>query len=149
MNTKTEELYTWEQIVKAAVGTIFMDRFDEGVRFMIMRGPSSLCAYVGIPLDHPLAGFDYDDLSIDCHCGLTYSEKGCGSFPEGYWWYGWDYTHAGDYSTYYDLQPLAGLSHKDSTKGLVKMVDDDSWTSIYNFKSLMKLAEKISKKAKP
>ncbi len=101
--TITNDNATWEDIVAAEGGKIFKDIFDEGVRFIIMKGGSSLCGYVGIPIDHPLAGFDYDDLPIEAHGGLTFSAKGHKHWPEGYWWYGWDYAHSGDYHSAHHL----------------------------------------------
>lgn len=139
---------TWEDIFKAEGGTIFMDKFDEGVRFIIMKGGSSLCAYIGFPVDHPLSGFGYDDLPVTAHGGLTFSSKGEGKWPEAYWWYGWDYAHSGDYCDYYDKTPLAlsAYSRSNDKKWLVEDVEKDSWETIYQFKQLAKLAEQISQK---
>lgn len=151
MKTK-QELYTWENISKAESGTVFLDEFDEGVRFFIMKGGSALCVYVGIPIDHPLAGFGYDDLPLECHGGLTFSgaghksKEGGSIWPEGFWWYGWDYAHAGDYCDFYDTSLSKGSILRQDKKWLVEMVKEDSWSAIYNFKILMKLAEKIQNK---
>ena len=90
----------WEELKQKEVGAILHDEFDEGLRFIIMRGPASLCAYVGVPLDHPLAGHSYGDLPMEAHGGLTYADKGEGKWPEGFFWYGWDYAHYGDYAFY-------------------------------------------------
>lgn len=92
----------WEDLLAMEEGTIIKDWFDEGVRCIIVRGPSSLCAYVGIPSSHPLSGFDYDEVPIRCHDGLTFSGEGDKYRPEGYYWYGWDYGHSEDYAFYYD-----------------------------------------------
>jgi len=65
------------------VGTIVHDVFDEGLRFIIMRGPLHWCGYIGIPKDHPLAGFSYDDISlISAHGGLTFAERYNASYEE-------------------------------------------------------------------
>ena len=138
----------WEEIKEKESGTILHDEFDGGVRFIVMRGPCSLCAYVGIPSEHPLAGFDSDELTIDCHGGLTFAGEGDGENdkhrPKGFYWYGWDYGHLHDYVFFYDKEPnLAGL---DDKKWLVEDVIKDSWGAIYDFKALMKLAEKIKGK---
>ena len=132
---------TWEQLKQEESGTILHDVFEDGVRFIVMRGPSSLCAYVGIPTEHPLAGFDYDDLVIDAHGGLTFAREGKDAWPKGFYWYGWDYGHSGDKSFYYDDMPqLLSLGDKE---WLVKDVVEDSWSAIYDFRQLLKLAEKI------
>ena len=33
------------------------------------------CGYVGLPKYHPMNGADYDDIDINVHGGLTYSEN--------------------------------------------------------------------------
>lgn len=59
---KTDKIYpTWEELVKMESGTILEDWYDDGVRCLIIRGPSSLCAYLGVPLDHPLLGGSMTD----------------------------------------------------------------------------------------
>ena len=80
---------------------VLLDRFGNGYRILILSCGIHPCAYVGVPSDHPLAGFSYMDLLhlIDCHGGLTFSDEGDGEArPRGYFWYGWDYAHAGDYT---------------------------------------------------
>lgn len=134
------------------VGRVVYDKFDEGLRFIVMRGPVAWCAYVGVPLDHPLAGFSYDDLpSVEAHGGLTFASEGGreGSWPKGYYWYGWDYAHAGD-RTVSDYRmslekpndPLWKLDEKDKDWTIDEVVKD-SWSTLYDFKKLVKFAEKI------
>lgn len=87
----------WSQILRDKEGTVYKDWTQDGIRCQIVRGTAALCAYLGVPIDHPFAGRDYDDVSLECHGGLTYSRKGCNAGrPVGWWWYGWDYGHAGD-----------------------------------------------------
>ncbi|MEE9510418.1 MAG: hypothetical protein V3V81_07990 [Candidatus Bathyarchaeia archaeon] len=139
---------SFEDIAKDEMGTIYYDKFDEGVRFIVMRGPVSLCGYVGIPAKHPLAGHNYDDLPIEAHGGLTFSQRGKGGedhWPRGYWWYGWDYAHSGDYA-FYDLKDPSWKT--DEKKWVVKEVIDDSWDALYGFKKLMRLAEEIYNKSR-
>lgn len=137
--------HTWEQISKAESGTIFLDKFDEDIRFIIMKGGSSLCGYVGLPIDHPLSGFDYDDMPVSAHGGLTFSGDS-DRLPNTCYWYGWDYAHAGDYCDYYDkynnLPGLSNMGKSGDKKWLPEDVEADSWNTIYEFKKLMKLAEK-------
>ncbi len=135
------------------LGHIAADYEENGVRVLIMRGASSLCAYIGIPEDHPLAGFKYDTLPIRCHGGLTFGQKGQGrrvtddgterGWPEGYYWYGWDYGHSGDYATYYDEMPSLAGGHKWT----VAEVKAETWSVTYYFEILMKLAEELVTKA--
>jgi len=134
---------TWEELVEMKEQTL-KDWFDDGVRCLILRGPGALCAYVGIPKDHPLAGFSYDDIPIECHGGLTYSGEGDGKLrPDGFFWYGWDYAHSGDYCFYYDKPPIAGLRSLVDKKWLVEDVEKDMWSAVYEFKKLIRLAEQI------
>lgn len=132
---------TWDEIKSLPEGTILKDTFDEGVRFLIIRGPSAVCAYLGIPKDHPLAGFDYEDINVTAHGGLTFAGDGDHYRPEGFYWYGWDYAHSGDYCFYDDKFP--SRYKERSTKWTVEQVEKDSWGTIYEFKKLMRFAEKV------
>ena len=137
----------WVDVVEAKVGHIFVDRHEQGLRFIIMRGPCSLCAYAGVPESHPLAGQRCYDLPIECHGGLTFSQLGGKKdFPSGYWWYGWDYSHCDDYVTYYDKPGFDSELRSNSKKWTVKDVEGDTWTTLYGFKKLLRLSEKIANK---
>jgi hypothetical protein len=93
---------TFEECAKDEVGTVYHDFEDGDFRVLIMRGPGTVNAYVGVKPYHPLYGVKYEELpSLDVHGGLTYSNHGGGSWPEGYWWFGWDYGHCNDKSFYY------------------------------------------------
>lgn len=147
--TKERFPQTFEDVVNAEAGFAFLDEFEDGIRFVILRGPASLCAYVGVSPSHPLAGWDYDDLPISAHGDLTYAGTGVYGDGETYW-YGWDYTHSGDYSTYYDERPLSGFPRdRNETKWTPAMVYDDSWEARWEFKRLVGLAEKIARRAWP
>ena len=125
------------------VGRTVYDVFDEGLRFIIKRGPFHWCGYVGIPKDHPLAGFGYDDISfVSAHGGLTFAREGGNNWPENYYWYGWDYGHSGDYSHFEHRPDPKERGDKD---WMIEEVIKDSWDTLYEFKQLMKFAEKINK----
>jgi hypothetical protein len=47
--------------------------------------------YVDLPKTHPMYGVQYDDINVDVHGGLTYSEE-----VNGMWRVGFDTAHAGD-----------------------------------------------------
>ncbi len=89
---------TFKDIVNDPTGTVYIDYYEGGLRVIILRGPCSLCAYIGVSENHPLAGHHYDDVPIEAaHGGLTYGRSGDGRYLQvGYWWYGWDYCHSGD-----------------------------------------------------
>jgi hypothetical protein len=75
-----------------------------GMKGIVLRGAPSLCAYIGIPTWHPLAGLDYNDVPLDVHGGLTFGDRGDGEWRSAkYFWYGWDYAHSGDLC-FYDLE---------------------------------------------
>lgn len=150
MSNKEEKYLTWKELVDMKPGTVLKDWFDEGVRCLILRGPSALCAYVGVPIDHPLAGFNYDDVPLRCHGGLTFSAKGDGSMrPKGFYWFGYDYGHCNDYAFYYNEPGGMVLeSRGEDKKWMVKDVEDDMWSVVYDFKMLMKLSEQIHKTAR-
>lgn len=69
---------------------------------------SHLCGYVGLPEGHRAFGKDYDEIEVDVHGGLTYSEFELDVY-EGprLWWIGFDCTHSGDFSPYY-AEPDSG-----------------------------------------
>lgn len=135
---------TFEDVVNAERGQVFCDEFEDNIRFVILRGGSSLCAYLGIPKAHPLAGFDYDSLPLDAHGGLTFSgEKLLSDTAEdGMWWYGWDYAHSGDRSAY-DHGREGRI--RDEKEWTVAEVYDDAWHAKWDFEKLVKLAERIAR----
>lgn len=147
--TAEEREKKWKELLDTPSGTILHDKTEDGLRFIIMRGPRALCAYVGIPLDHPLAGHYCEAVCVSAHGGLTFSSEGSGKYhPSGFYWYGWDYAHCGDYCFYYDPVPSQLRSRLGDKKWLVEDVEEDSWQTIYDFKKLMVLAEAIRNKAK-
>ena len=89
---------------------IVADYYDKGVRILILNTHGMhFCVYVGVPKDHPLAGFDYDVIPLNCRGGLTFGKEGTKRkddiYPSGYYWYGWDYGHLGDY-THFDYSNM-------------------------------------------
>ena len=69
----------------------------EVLRIFIREGGSlclgHLCGYVILNKEHPYFGFHYDEIEIDCHGGLTYSEME----SDGHYHIGFDCCHAGDH----------------------------------------------------
>ena len=55
-----------------------------------------LCGYVGIPNNHPSWGKNYNDVDVQVHGGLTFSEAD--DDDKLTWWFGFDCAHAGDIS---------------------------------------------------
>ncbi|PNG49820.1 MULTISPECIES: hypothetical protein [unclassified Variovorax] len=79
-------------------GELLYDHTDpeSGLRLLVTRGGFCFCAYVGVEADHTLAGLD--DFSFPCHWGVNFTTWGKPgtSWPEGWFWWGWDYGHAFD-----------------------------------------------------
>ncbi len=86
------------------------DEFEhDGLKCRILRNSElgHLCGYVAVPKGHPCYGKDYDHIpyddlfTVEVHGGLTFSRAGDGdTWPEGYWWLGFDCAHAWDLVPY-------------------------------------------------
>ena len=111
----------------------------EGTPFrgLILQGPLSLCAYIGVPNDHWLANID--DINFVCHRAITYQGEGDGELrPLGFYWYGWDYGHSGDRLTFgeddQEFRRLLESLPEESRQILLRITDGDpdtpakSWT---------------------
>lgn len=101
---------TFEQCANDPASTVYHDYVDGEFRVLILRGPGSLCAYLGVKDNHPFYQMGYDAIhekyGVQCHGGLTFADMGVDGtpWPAGYWWIGWDYGHYCDASFY-------GLKH--------------------------------------
>ena len=125
-----EMVYLPERLKKPEVLLDTIDK-ETGFRIIILSLGTHPCAYVGIPVNHPFAGWDCEDVGfIDCHGGITYSREGDGDYlPEGYWWYGWDYAHADDFVGYYKGE---SFMERITKKWTTKEIDERS-EKILNF----------------
>jgi hypothetical protein len=138
---KNDQKHAYELTISKKEVKIVADWFDGGVRIIIMSLHSHFTVYFGIPENHPLAGFSYNDLPISVHGGLTFAHKGDDKYlPVGFFWYGWDYAHVGDFTYFEGIEQTPFKNDRDWT---LKEVKDDIFT--YNFKLLMQLAERIAK----
>lgn len=119
-------------------GLSVADWFEDGIRVIIkVIRKSHYSVYLGIPASHPVAGLDYDNISfIDAHGGLTYANEGDDKYlPGSLYWYGYDYAHCGDYCGYKIVD--------DDKAWKLREVAKEVWTSVYELKQLMSVAEKI------
>ena len=109
---------------------------------MIHRGPSgALCGYVGVGPGHPWHGKDYDDIDVDVHGGLTYSnacqEDGeiCHVPAEGrshdIWWLGFDCAHALDVSPRMDADLRELRKRVPDLPDLSRDEVDPRWHPVY------------------
>ena len=94
-----EQLFILELIKKEGDKKDWVYTCNNGITFdcCIRRVPRSghLCGYVKLTPDNDFFGKDYDNISVECHGGLTFAE---GNDTE--WIIGFDCAHLGD------LQPL-------------------------------------------
>lgn len=94
---------------------------ETGLRFLVTRGWFSFCAYVGVQADHALAGLE--EFRFRCHWGVNYQAWGQADSPlaAGWYWWGWDYGHAGDVVSF-----MQGLPENISDEELahIKRMED-------------------------
>lgn len=146
---------TWEELVAMEPGTIVRQWMQDEVACIIMRATSSLTAYVGVPIDHPMAGRLYD-LPLEVHGGLTFGRAGNDDpWPKDIYWYGWDYAHGGDYCYFYDKEcrtnpELAKYAemHNSEHKWLVQEVEREVFDAAYELQVLMREAEEAAEEMK-
>lgn len=76
-----------------------------GAPCLIVRGPvGALCGYVGVPEGHKYFGVEYDNVPVEVHGGLTYSNHCTDHIchvpepgePDHVWWLGFDCAHSED-----------------------------------------------------
>ena len=120
-----------KKIIKLADGKI------NGYRCIVLNLGSHPVAYIGVTKDSLLYNVEYDDLGfIDVHGGLTYSEEGDGKYlPKDYYWFGWDYAHAGDY--------FNNNFYKGDKRWTTEEIIEECWHVSYAFEMLDKLLDKI------
>lgn len=69
------------------------------------------CGYVGVQKNNKYFGKNYEEIPVDCHCGLTYSENQLfGQDDADTWWIGFDCGHACDG---YDVDAIEKYFEKD------------------------------------
>lgn len=75
----------------------------KGFNFAIINYGTHPCCYVFLPEGNKYFGKTYDEIDIDCHGGLTFSEDDLifNPLPNKDWIIGWDYAHYNDYMGYY------------------------------------------------
>ena len=90
-----------------------------GIDYIIKSYGTHPCSYIRIDQSNKFFGKEYDDIPIDCHCGLTFGnmieteeESSRYGFPKGHW-VGWDYAHCDDYAVW------SGYGTRYTTKDLL------------------------------
>jgi hypothetical protein len=88
---------------------------------VIQRGWGN--GYVAIPPTHPLYEIHYDNVDIDIHGGLTYSQHGSGIYvPKDWWVFGFDTSHYNDNLTRWPKEAVEA-----ETKRLYCQLLDIEW----------------------
>lgn len=165
-----ERHFTFDECKEHSIGTTYyLESVNSELFLLILRGPASLCSYIGFPKDSALkrvisnSRFDFEsyweseqpsvpyewigkDLPISCHGGITFSgdsvpKNEFGMF-DGITWYGWDYAHANDKPMY----NIAGfeIGKKWSTREVL----EDSKIAFQHLKNLWHSVRKYEDAAK-
>jgi hypothetical protein len=73
--------------------------YNEGTYTLIIRRNEMgvNCGYIVLPQFHRYDGFEYDDIPVNVHGGLSYSKR-----ENGNWVIGFDTCHVGDYVPYHN-----------------------------------------------
>ena len=97
MMSEDIKIYYGERLEKPV---ILENKEYEGYEYYIITLGSPPCCYVLLPKGHCYHGEHYDDIPIECHFGLTYSEPTLlrdNIIAGGEWVIGWDYAHLDDF----------------------------------------------------
>lgn len=136
--------------------TVVRDLVDKesGLRMLVTRGGYSFCCYVGVRASHDLAGLK--NLNFRCRRPIGFRDWGrVGSpRPEGYFWWGWDYTqqHATTPVTVepprsgfaavakLDIEPMndrQDLREPQTLDWSVSQVVDEGWAVLMHLKQVL------------
>jgi hypothetical protein len=99
----------------------------------------NLNGYVGVNINNPLFGVDYNKMDVEVHGGLTFSSLGghVSVFKKNYWYFGFDTAH------YMDLVPSMVAMNK-AFEGLFEMESHDTYRDLnYVTNELNVLLEQI------
>ena len=107
----------------------------KGFKFAIVSYGTHPCCYVFLPKEHKYYGKSYDEIDIDCHGGLTYSDEDLIFNPlvNDDWVIGWDYAHFNDYSGIYKEECLEKFDHSQYKK----------WTTEELFEEVKQVIEQL------
>jgi hypothetical protein len=120
---------------KNCIDILAKGKTEEGFYWFIRNIGTHPTAYIGIPKEHKYYGKHYEDISIEVHGGLTFSEEDFMFNPIqlDIWWIGWDYAHYGDYTP-----PLS--NSRDTTK-LRKWTTEEIYQEVLNVIEQLKVLE--------
>jgi hypothetical protein len=97
--------FTREVVLNTKPGTVFYtEQIDGGPgEFVILRGTGSMCAYLTLPMNHPVVATRFEP---NCHGGMTFDAPMLRTRGRRWGW-GWDYGHAGDAFLFYPAKAQA------------------------------------------
>lgn len=120
------------------------ERVRKDLVFAVVSMHSHFCAYIGLPPKHAISGMDYSSIPIDAHGGLTFGQLHLvdgGVLPSGFFWYGWDYAHLGDFRFWGN-----GTVKGNERNWTLGDVIDNSQITIIDFLRLKAFAEELERK---
>lgn len=94
----------------------------EGFAYYVLNFGLHPCAYIDVS-NTVLRGMDYDDIDIECHCGLTYANSYLLTVEKKGWFIGWDYAHYCDFAGY-ELAYSVGLRTNGKMWTTEEMVEE-------------------------
>ncbi len=105
-----------------------------GYGYAILSLGTHPVAYVEIPNGHPVYKKNYHDVDLDVHGGLTYSGNAYWKEDDGSFWLGWDYAHAGDYTSF-------GYNTSKSKKWTTSEIRDEVLSVIKKLEKIWEVRE--------
>ena len=122
---------------KDGIEVVLEKGYTDGYHWVIVSYGTHPCAYVGLPKGHKFYGVHYDNIPINTHGGLTFSDNELKiNEPEiKVWWIGWDYSHAGDYVGY-TMMISNYKSYGEEKKWTTKEIKDDIMSVITQIKRI-------------
>ena len=82
------------------------------------------CSYIILPQGHAYHGKKYDDVPLECHGGLTYSNSKILNHDNGGWVIGWDYAHLGDHLSYKEVPSGIFAGHEWTVEELQSEMEE-------------------------
>lgn len=107
LDTITERRYEYKEMKyspERKVEILCQGKY-KNYQFYILNLGTHPTAYVEIPRKHKFFRKNYEEIDIDVHGGLTYSEDHLRDIKNNSWFIGWDYAHYGDYLGYEENYP--------------------------------------------